>query len=254
MTTEPSIIARLDGALIRHAGRGPIGPLDLIVRTGEIVALVGASGCGKSTTLRLLAGLEASDAGKVERRVERGRTSLVFQHPTLMPWATALENTALPLRLAKVGADEAMTLARGALARVGLADRADARPHQLSGGMAMRVSLARALVTEPDLLLLDEPFAALDSVTRRALIEDIHRLWGRDRPAVVFVTHDVDEAAYMAGRVLVMETAAGRITHEIMGQGPLPRPPGWRADPRHIALTEGVTEAMQAAMATEAAA
>ena len=253
MNPEPSIVARLDGAVVRHAGRPPIGALNLTVRAGEIVALVGASGCGKSTTLRLLAGLEAPDAGRVERRVERGRTGLVFQNPTLMPWATALENTALPLRLAGVAPTEAETRARHALARVGLGDRADALPRELSGGMAMRVSLARALVTEPDLLLLDEPFAALDSVTRRALIEDIHGLWDRDRPAVVFVTHDVDEAAYMAGRVLVMETATGRIAQEIAGEGALPRPPGWRADPRHVAMAGRVTAAMQTAM-TEGAA
>lgn len=251
--TEPSIIARLDGAVVRHAGRPPIGPLDLDVRAGEIVALVGASGCGKSTTLRLLAGLEAPDGGSAHRFVERGRTGLVFQHPTLMPWATALENTALPLKLAGVSPEQAATRARDALARVGLEDRAGARPRELSGGMAMRVSLARALVTAPDLLLLDEPFAALDSITRRVLIEDIHRLWDRDRPAVVFVTHDVDEAAYMAGRVLVMETATGRIAQQIAGEGPLPRPPRWRADPRHVAMAERVTAAMQAAMTERAA-
>ena len=251
--TETPIIARLESVLVRHAGRPPIGPLDLTVRTGEIVALVGASGCGKSTTLRLLAGLEAPDGGRVQRFVDGGRTGLVFQHPTLMPWATALENTALPLRLAGVAAAEAAARARDALARVGLEDRADARPRELSGGMAMRVSLARALVTKPDLLLLDEPFAALDSVTRRALIEDIHRVWGRDRPAVVFVTHDVDEAAYMAGRVLVMESDTGRVTQEIVGEGPLPRPPGWRADSRHAAMAERVTTAMQAAMTERAA-
>lgn len=252
--TEPSIIARLDGAVVRHAGRAPIGPLDLTVRAGEIVALVGASGCGKSTTLCLLAGLETPDAGRVERFVERGRTGVVFQQPTLAPWAAALQNTALPLRLAGIEAGEAAARARQALARVGLADRTEARPRELSGGMAMRVSLARALVTEPELLLLDEPFAALDSVTRRALIEDIHRLWERDRPAMVFVTHDVDEAAYMASRILVMEAATGRIAHELAGQGALPRPAGWRADPRHGALAERVTEAMRAAMTTERAA
>ena len=150
--------------------------------------------------------------------------------------------------MAGVAPTEAETRARHALARVGLGDRADALPRELSGGMAMRVSLARALVTEPDLLLLDEPFAALDSVTRRALIEDIHGLWDRDRPAVVFVTHDVDEATYMAGRVLVMETATGRIAQEIAGEGALPRPPGWRADPRHVAMAGRVTAAMQTAM------
>lgn len=255
MTASPTFIARLDGALVHRSGRGPIGPLDLTITPGEITALVGASGCGKSTALRLLAGLEAPDEGRVERRVGRGRTGLVFQNPTLMPWATALENAALPLRLAGRPKDEALARAREALERVGLGGRLDARPHQLSGGMAMRASLARALVTGPALLLLDEPFAALDSVTRRGLIEDIHRLWARDRPAVVFVTHDVDEAAYMAKRVLVMQAETGRLDTEIATPGPAPRPSGWRTDPKHVRTVEQIAEALEAAMSpTERAA
>ncbi|WP_262423261.1 ABC transporter ATP-binding protein [Brevundimonas denitrificans] len=233
MTADPSLIARLNGVVVHHADRGPIGPVDLAVTRGEIVAVVGASGCGKSTLLRLLAGLETPDAGRVERRVDKGRTGLVFQNATLMPWAAAVENVALPLRLAGQSKDQAHVRARTALAQVGLGERAGARPHQLSGGMAMRASLARALVTDPDLLLLDEPFAALDSATRRALIEDIHALWARRRPAVVFVTHDVEEAAYMAGRVLVMRAVDGRIAAEISTPGALPRPAGHRLDPAH---------------------
>ena len=255
MTASATFIARLDGAIVHRSGRGLIGPLDLTVAPGEITALVGASGCGKSTALRLLAGLEAPDEGRVERRVGRGRTGLVFQNPTLMPWATALENAALPLRLAGRPKEEALARAREALERVGLGGRLDARPHQLSGGMAMRASLARALVTGPALLLLDEPFAALDSVTRRALIEDIHRLWARDRPAVVFVTHDVDEAAYMARRVLVMQAATGRLDAEVVTPGQAPRSPGWRTDPEHVRAVEQIAGALEAAMSpTERAA
>ncbi|MFN3816287.1 ABC transporter ATP-binding protein [Brevundimonas sp.] len=248
MTPDPSLIARLDGVVVRHPDRGPIGPVDLDVTRGEIVALVGASGCGKSTLLRLLAGLETPDAGRVERRVDRGRTGLVFQNATLMPWAAAVDNVALPLRLSGQPKDQADAQARAALAQVGLGDRAGARPHQLSGGMAMRASLARALVTDPDLLLLDEPFAALDSATRRALIEDIHALWARTRPAVVFVTHDVEEAAYMTGRVLVMGAADGRIAAEIRTPGALPRPAGHRLDPAHARCVEQIATALDAAM------
>ncbi|MFN4295920.1 MAG: ABC transporter ATP-binding protein [Brevundimonas sp.] len=248
MTADPSLIARLDGVVVRHADRGPIGPVDLDVRRGEIVALVGASGCGKSTLLRLLAGLETPDAGRVDRYVDKGRTGLVFQNATLMPWAAAIDNVALPLRLSGQPGDRAHARARAVLAQVGLGDRAAARPHQLSGGMAMRASLARALVTDPDLLLLDEPFAALDSATRRALIEDIHGLWARTRPAIVFVTHDVEEAAYMAGRVLVMRAADGRIAAGVTTPGALPRPGGHRLDPAHARCVEQIATALDSAM------
>ena len=248
MTASPEHVARLEGVVVRRPGRGPIGPLDLTVGAGEIIALVGASGCGKSTALRLLAGLEAPHEGRAERRVKRGRIGLVFQNPTLLPWASALENAGLPLRLEGRPREEARSRARTALEQVGLGDRLKARPHQLSGGMAMRASLARALVTGPELLLLDEPFAALDSITRRGLIEDIHRLWTRDRPAIVFVTHDVDEAAYLARRILVMNAATGRFETELAAPGPVPRPPARRADPEHARVVEGVAAALETAM------
>src|SRR5690606_5810388 len=161
----------------------------------------------------------------------------------------ARANVALPLRLSGMASAEAAALADQALARVGLTGREDARPAQLSGGMAMRASLARALVTGPELLLLDEPFAALDSITRRGLIEDIHRLWTRDRPAVVFVTHDVDEAAYLARRILVMNAATGRFEAELTAPGLVPRPPGRRADSEHARVVERIAAALERAMA-----
>mgnify|MGYP001806297933 CR=1 FL=1 len=240
--------ASLDDVLVRYPGRAPLGPVDLTIAPGEIVAVVGASGAGKSTLLRLLAGLEPPSAGTVHRA--EGRTGFVFQSATLMPWADALTNVALPLELAGTARPEARARAAEALTAVGLGDRLDARPRQLSGGMAMRVALARALVTGPDLLLLDEPFAALDSVTRRRLIEDLHRLWTArtPRPAIVFVTHDVEEAVYLAGRAVVLDGASGGIAATLASPGPLPRPDGWRAAADYRAAVEALALALAAAM------
>ena len=242
--------AALRDVAVRYPGRPPLGPLDLTVAAGEIVALVGASGAGKSTTLRLLAGLEAPSSGVVARAAGPGRTGFVFQSATLMPWADARANVALPLELAGVPKAEAVARAAEALAAVGLGDRMHARPGELSGGMAMRVSLARALVTRPDLLLLDEPFAALDSVTRRRLIEDLHALWAsaQPRPAIVFVTHDVEEAVYLAGRVVVLDAADGRAVADLPTPGAPPRPDLWRADPAYRQAVEAVAEALARSM------
>jgi NitT/TauT family transport system ATP-binding protein len=207
-----------------------LGPFSLAIGAGEIVALVGPSGCGKSTAMRLLAGLEAPARGVVRRVAGRGETAVVFQAPTLMPWASARDNVALPLELAGVDGRAARTRADAALAHVKLTGAERAKPAQLSGGMAMRVSLARAMVTDPRLLLLDEPFAALDEITRRALGEDVHRLWAASRAAIVFVTHNVEEACYMAGRVVVMTPGPGRLAGETVIPAPLPRPAGFRTD------------------------
>lgn len=241
-------VAGLSNVRMDYPGRASLGPLDLTVGPREIVAIVGASGAGKSTALRLLAGLEDPAAGTVIRPAEPGRTGFVFQNPTLMPWADARANVALPLELSGVPAVEARRRADDSLAATGLGDRTTARPRQLSGGMAMRVSLARALSVEPDLLLLDEPFAALDSITRRGLIEDLHRLWAARPMAMVFVTHDVEEAAYLAGRVVVLSRADGRAVANIAMPGALPRPEGWRSDPAHREAVEAVAEALARSM------
>ena len=238
----PASAVSLRDAVVHYSGRPLLGPVDLAIAAGEIVAVVGASGAGKSTLLRLLAGLEIPSEGAVLRAAGRGRTGFVFQNATLMPWADIRSNVALPLELAGMPRDEARRRASASLEAVGLGDRLSARPRQLSGGMAMRASLARALVTDPDLLLLDEPFAALDSVTRRRLIEDLHRLWvGRSpRPAIVFVTHDVEEAVYLAHRAVVLDAATGAVILTRASPGVLPRPDGWRADADYHAAVEAL--------------
>ncbi|RAK58775.1 ABC transporter ATP-binding protein [Phenylobacterium hankyongense] len=240
-------VAALDGVEVDYAARGrALGPFSLSLAQGEIVALVGPSGCGKSTALRLLAGLEAPTRGEVRRTPGRGETAVVFQAPTLAPWLSARANAALPLELAGVAGETARERAAEALDRVGLGGAEDARPAQLSGGMAMRVSLARALVTGPKLLLLDEPFAALDEITRRALADDVLALWATTKPAIVFVTHNVEEAVYMAARVVVMTPGPGRAAGEGAVDGPLPRPAGFRTTPQFRQTVEAVSDLLAA--------
>ncbi|MGP8122541.1 MAG: ABC transporter ATP-binding protein [Xanthobacteraceae bacterium] len=206
-----------------------LAPLDLDVGDGEFLSLLGPSGCGKSTALRLIAGLSAPTAGDV--RVRRSRSAgpsrhaigFVFQEPTLMPWASVADNVGLPLKLAGLPRGAVTDRAADALARVGLAEFAHVYPRELSGGMKMRVSLARALVTDPDILLMDEPFAALDEITRFRLNNDLLALWRTLRKTVVFVTHSVFESVYLSQRVIVMTPRPGRISAEFRVTAPEPR-------------------------------
>src|SRR5262245_40672755 len=184
---------------VYDSGVAALGPVDLEVRRGEFLSLLGPSGCGKSTALRLVAGLASPSAGTVDVSHHGGQRrgshpiGFVFQEPTLMPWATVRDNVRLPFKLAHAPAADADARIDDALDQVGLADFAGAYPRELSGGMKMRVSLARALVTDPDILLMDEPFAALDEITRFRLNNDLLSLWRSLHKTVIFVTHSVFE-------------------------------------------------------------
>ena len=196
-------------------GTQALKDLSFDITAGEFVCLVGPSGCGKSTALRLAAGLLAPDSGSVLYPQGKPETAFVFQEPTLMPWADALTNARLPLDLKHLPRGEANDRAGESLARVGLKGFERAYPRELSGGMKMRVSLARALVARPRLLLLDEPFAALDEITRNGLGEDLLRLWREDGLTVLFVTHSVAESSYLSQRVLVMTPRPGRVAADL---------------------------------------
>jgi NitT/TauT family transport system ATP-binding protein len=218
--------------------------VSLAIGSGDFVALLGPSGCGKSTLLRLIAGLDQPDTGRIVWNGARGDIGFVFQDATLLPWASALDNVRLPLRLRGRDGAHGQAVARAALARVGLAGFEDAKPRQLSGGMRMRVSIARSLVLQPKLLLMDEPFAALDEFTRHALQDDLRRLWASAGCSIVFVTHSIYEAAYLARRIVVMSPRPGRIAAEIGSD--LREEGDRRLDPAYAALVGEVTKAMRA--------
>ncbi|ETR78199.1 nitrate ABC transporter ATPase [Afipia sp. P52-10] len=234
-----------------------LGPFDLDVAAGEFVSLLGPSGCGKSTALRLIAGLTMPTSGTVALdavQAERQRSiGFVFQEPTLMPWASVWDNVYLPLRLQRHGRDSIRDRVDAALASVGLADFAKAYPRELSGGMKMRVSLARALVTDPDILLMDEPFAALDEITRFRLNNDLLDLWQRSRRTIVFVTHSVFESVYLSQRVVVMTSRPGRVS-EAFGIGTSePRGETFRTSADYVGYCRDVSQALARASDTKAA-
>ncbi len=211
-----------------------IAGMDLSIDPGEFLAVLGPSGCGKSTLLRMIARLAEPDAGRIrlEPDGERFQTAFVFQDAHLLPWRKVLDNAALPLELMGVGRAERDEKARAALEQVGLRDALARYPAQLSGGMRMRVSLARALVTEPRLLLLDEPFAALDEITRFHLDVQLRELWQSCGMTVIFVTHSVSEAAFLANRAVVMGRGGGAIKLDRVLELPAARDNKLRGDPR----------------------
>jgi NitT/TauT family transport system ATP-binding protein len=223
---------------------------------GEFVALLGPSGCGKSTILRLIAGLTSPSHGSVRRAWDGERKAkrraappvgCVFQEPTLMPWASVWKNVYLPRRLQGIRRADAAGDVDEALARVGLSAFANAYPRELSGGMKMRASIARALVTRPQLLLLDEPFAALDEITRSRLNDDVLALWREHRWSALFITHSVFEAVYLSTRVLVMSPRPGRVVDEIVVDLAEPRTAATRTNARYIELCGRVSQALERA-------
>lgn len=230
-------------------GTQAIGRLDLDVAEGEFLSLVGPSGCGKSTALRVIAGLLTPDAGTVTFPGARPELGFVFQEPTLMPWATALGNVRLPLDLKGVRKADAEERAARALARVGLAGFEKSYPRELSGGMKMRVSIARAMAAEPKLLLMDEPFAALDELTRQALNDDLLSLWAEDKLTVIFVTHSVYESTYLSSRVVVMRPRPGRVAADLTLNPPAARDESYRLTPQFTAEAARVSAALKEAMA-----
>lgn len=228
--------------------------IDLSIARGEFLSLLGPSGCGKSTLLRIVAGLTQPSGGHcrlrlgAEDRPAAGTIGFVFQDPTLMPWRTVAKNVELPFRIAgRVGREERDRVAASVRA-VGLAGFESAYPRQLSGGMRMRVSIARALVTEPELLLLDEPFAALDEITRMQLNDDLLRLWEARRPTVLFVTHSVFESAYLATRIAVMSPRPGHIVADLPVPLPQPRRRELRTSPAYARFCEQVSATLAEAI------
>ncbi|MFZ3032615.1 MAG: ABC transporter ATP-binding protein [Parvibaculum sp.] len=219
------------------------------IAQGSFVSLLGPSGCGKSTLLRIIAGLIAPTTGTIkwpaandERPEDIG---FVFQEATLMPWANVLENVYLPLKLRGKSLKDVRAQLMDALSRVGLADFANAFPRELSGGMKMRVSIARALVTRPPVLLMDEPFAALDEFTREKLDDDLLTLWDAENWTVIFVTHSVYESVYLSERVLVMGARPGRILRDLTIDAPHPRDRSFRTTPAYIQCCAEISDALR---------
>jgi NitT/TauT family transport system ATP-binding protein len=237
-------------------GTAALAGIDLTIFPGEFVSLLGPSGCGKSTLLKLIAGLAAPSSGTIDWPQSTydadGRPEpalgFVFQEPTLLPWRTAADNVTLPLLLAGANKDDARKRVGEALAQVGLSAFAASYPRQLSGGMKMRVSIARALVTRPKILLMDEPFAALDEITRTKLNDELLQLFARQGLTVIFVTHSVYESVYLSSRIMVMTTQPGRVTAEIPIEANYPRIEEFRTSPLYNDRCRLVSAALRRAM------
>jgi NitT/TauT family transport system ATP-binding protein len=240
-------------------GTRAVDPVDLAVGASEFVTVLGPSGCGKSTLLRMIAGLVAPSGGRIRwwgedfEAVGRPgrRLAMVFQDATLMPWSRVHSNVRLPLDLARADRPAADRAVADSLALVGLGQFARHYPRELSGGMQMRVSIARALVTRPDLLLMDEPFGALDEITRNRLDGEISALWREQSLTVAFVTHSIYEAVFLSTRVLVMSSRPGRIVREVAIDEPFPRTDAFRVSQPFAAYCRTLSEALAGASAAE---
>lgn len=247
--TQPLVSLRNAGKIYRN-GTVALAGLDLDVREGEFLTLLGPSGCGKSTILRLIAGLDTISSGTLARSFSLDRASIgfVFQDATLMPWASIFDNVFLGPRLHGQSRRDAAPIINEMLALVGLGGEAKAFPHELSGGMRMRVSIARALVMRPPLLLMDEPFAALDEITRFKLNDDLLALQRALGTTIVFVTHSVYESVYLSSRLVVMASRPGRIAREMKIDMLSPRGENFRASPAYAITCAQASQALQEAM------
>ncbi|HKS87255.1 MAG TPA: ABC transporter ATP-binding protein [Pseudolabrys sp.] len=244
MTGRRAISLRSIGKMFNRGVRALDG-FALEVHESEFVSLLGPSGCGKSTVLRIIAGLTAPTGGSVDWPDGAAKIGFVFQEPTLMPWCNVEANVRLPLKLAGVAGNASVG---STLERVGLAEFGEAFPRELSGGMKMRASIARALVTEPQLLLMDEPFAALDEITRFKLNNDLLALWQDLHPTVIFVTHSVFESVYLSQRIVVMTPRPGRVFTEIEIPAAYPRGEDFRTSAEYAGLCRKVAQALGEAM------
>ena len=253
MITQPStppLVSLRKAGRIYSNGTVALGGLNLDVHSGEFLTLLGPSGCGKSTILRMIAGLDTVSSGTLTRSFAPDRASIgfVFQDPTLMPWASVFDNVFLGLRLQGLSRREAAPRVSEMLALVGLSSSSEAFPRELSGGMRMRVSIARALVLHPPLLLMDEPFAALDEITRFKLNDDLLRLQGEIGTTIVFVTHSVYESVYLSSRIAVMAARPGRVVKEIAIGAPSPRGKNFRTSTAYGQLCAEASRALQGAI------
>ena len=256
--TAPSraVVSMRNISKIFSNGTLALSDMSLDVQRGEFLSLLGPSGCGKSTALRIIAGLGGPSTGTIDwpsskinsRGLPEGDVGFVFQEPTLMPWQTVFGNVYLPLRLRGVSKAAARPQIMETLASVGLADFEKSYPRELSGGMKMRVSIARALVTRPTLLLMDEPFAALDEITRQKLNDDVLRLWRQSGITVIFVTHSVFESAFLSNRIVVMKARPGQVFSDMEISTSAERDENYRTSEEYRAVTDRVSRALHDAI------
>lgn len=249
MNSQPLITLSQVNKLFEN-GIYALKDLNLTINPGEFISLVGPSGCGKSTLLRIIAGLTDRSSGMIQwhKNTDEENLAFVFQEPALLPWATVRDNINLPLKLAGMPKKSADYAINEALQLVGLENFAKSYPRQLSGGMKMRVSIARSLVTSPRVLLMDEPFGALDDITRTQLNVELLNLWSQQNWTIIFVTHNIYEAVYLSNRVVVMAPRPGRVVADILIDQPYPRSEAFRTSPVYTQYYQQVADELAKSM------